>query len=165
MKEMVSHLWEEWHGKGETYPSGHALHKATDNCNTPSSVPVKAAATKCTPQCKKGISHTITTFLITDSTYLDDEVDINIDVLVLNFTRVNKEVDASGDESWAVKKHWCFWGGANIFWHLFGHVYFELAYTFLYQFEALFLLFLLRYHICIYPAMKKHFLAVEQFFC
>jgi len=97
MKEMVSHLWEGWHGKGETYPVGHALHMATDDCNTPSSVLVKAAATKCTPQCK-GISGTITT-LTTDSTYLDDEVGIHIDVLVLDFTRVDEEVDDFGDQS------------------------------------------------------------------
>jgi hypothetical protein len=60
-------------------------------------VPVNSAATKCIPQCKT-ISGTITT-LTTDSTYLDDEVDIHIDVLVLDFTRVNEEVDASGDQS------------------------------------------------------------------
>ena len=102
---------------------------ATDDCNTPSSVLVKAAATKCTPQCK-GISGTITT-LTTDSTYLDDEVGIHIDVLVLDFTRVNEEVDGSGDQSWAVKKHGFFEGRAGIFRHLFGRVDFELAYTLL----------------------------------
>ena len=96
MKEMVSHLREGWPGKGETYPVGHALHKATDDCNTLFGVPVKSAATKCTPQCK-GISGTITT-LTTDSTYLDDEVGIHIDVLVLDFTRVDEEVDGSGDQ-------------------------------------------------------------------
>ena len=97
IKEMVSHLRKGSYGKGETYPVGHILHKATDDCNTPSSVPVKAAATKCTPQCK-GISGTITT-LTTDSTYLDDEVGIHIDVLVLDFTRVDEKVDGSGDQS------------------------------------------------------------------
>ena len=97
MKEMVSHLWEGWHGKGETYLVGHALHKATEDCNTLFGVPVDCAATKCTPQFK-GISGTITT-LTTDSTYLDDEVGIHIDVLVLDFTRVDEEVDDFGDQS------------------------------------------------------------------
>jgi hypothetical protein len=69
----------------------------TDDCNTLCGVPVNSAATKCTPQCK-GISGTITT-LTTDSTYLDDEVDIHIDVLVLDFTRVDKDVDDFGDQS------------------------------------------------------------------
>jgi hypothetical protein len=94
MKEMVSHLQEGWYGKGETYLVGLALHKATDDCNTLFGVPGKAAATKCIPQCK-GSSGTITT-LATDSTYLHDEVDIHLDVLVLDFTRVDKEVDDFG---------------------------------------------------------------------
>ena len=72
----------------------HALQKAMDDCNTPFSVPVKAAATKCIPQCK-GISGTITT-LNTDLTYLDDEVGVHIDALVLDFTRVDEEVDDFG---------------------------------------------------------------------
>jgi hypothetical protein len=75
----------------------HALQKATDDCNTPFSVPVKAAATKRIPQCK-GISGTITT-LTTDPTYLDDEVGIHIDALVLDFTGVDKEVDDFGHQS------------------------------------------------------------------
>jgi hypothetical protein len=101
--------------------------------------------------------------LTTDSTYLEDEVDIHIDVLVLDFTRVDKEVDGSGDQSWAVKKHGFFEGRAGIFRHLFGHVDFQLAYTlqYLYQFEALVLLFLLMYHV---STMKKHFLSVEQIY-
>jgi hypothetical protein len=94
---MVSHLQEGLYNKGETYPVGHALHKARDNCNTLFGVPVNSAATKCTPQFK-GISGTIMT-LNTNLTYLDDGVDIHIDVLVLDFTRVNKEVDGSGDQS------------------------------------------------------------------
>ena len=94
---MVSHLQKRWYSKGETYPVGHALHKATEDCNTLFGVPVNSAATKCTPQCK-GISGTITT-LTTDSTYLDDEVDIHIVVVVLDFTRVDEEVDGSGDQS------------------------------------------------------------------
>jgi hypothetical protein len=68
-----------------------------DDCNTLFGLLVNSAATKCTPQCK-GISGTITT-LTTDSTYLDDEVDIHIDVLVLDLTRVDKEIDGSGDQS------------------------------------------------------------------
>jgi hypothetical protein len=68
-----------------------------DDCNTPFSVPGKAAATKCIPQ-SKAISGTITT-LITDPTYLDDEVDIHIDALVLDFTRVDEEVDGFGHRS------------------------------------------------------------------
>jgi hypothetical protein len=103
MKEIVSHLWEGWHGKGETYLVGHALHKAMDDCNTFFGVPVNGAVTKCTPQCK-GISGTIAT-LTTDATYLYDEVGIHIDVLVLDFTRVDEEVDGSDDQSQAVKKH------------------------------------------------------------
>ena len=94
---MVIHLQKRWYSKGETYPVGHALHKTTDDCNTLCGVPVNSAATKCTPQCK-GISGTITT-LTTDSTYLDDEVDMHSDVLVLDFTRVDEEVDGSGDQS------------------------------------------------------------------
>ena len=94
---MVSHLQKRWYSKGETYPVGHALHKTTDDCNTLCGVPVNSAATKCTPQCK-GISGTITT-LTTDSTYLDDEVDIHIDVLVFDFTRVDEEVDDFGHRS------------------------------------------------------------------
>jgi hypothetical protein len=85
---------DDW---GETYSVVHALQKATDDCNTPFSVPVKAAETKCIPQCK-GISGTITT-LTTDLTYLDDEVGIHIDKLVLDFTRVNEEVDDFGHQS------------------------------------------------------------------
>jgi hypothetical protein len=50
---------------------------------------------------------------------------------VLDFTRVDKEVDGSGDQSWAVKKHGFFEGRAGIFRHLFGRVDFELAYTLL----------------------------------
>jgi hypothetical protein len=46
----------------------------------------------------QGISGTITT-LTTNSTYLDDGVDIHIDVLVLAFTSIDKEVDGSGDQS------------------------------------------------------------------
>jgi hypothetical protein len=69
----------------------------TDDCNTPFGVLDNSAATKCAPQCK-GITGTITT-LTTDSTYLDDEVDIQVDVFVLDFTRVNEEVDGSGDQS------------------------------------------------------------------
>jgi hypothetical protein len=77
--------------KGETYPVvGRALQKATDDCNPLLSVPVEAAATKCTPQCN-GISDTITT-LTTDPDYLDDTVDNHNDVLVCNFTSVHKEV-------------------------------------------------------------------------
>jgi hypothetical protein len=68
-----------------------------DDCNTLFGVPVNSAATKCIPQCKD-ISGTITT-LTTDSTYLDDEVDIHIDVVVLDFTRVDEEVDDFGDQS------------------------------------------------------------------
>jgi hypothetical protein len=66
-----------------------------DDCNTLFGVPVNTAATKCIPQCK-AISGTITT-LTSDSTYIDDKVDIHIDVLVLDCTRVDKEVDGSGD--------------------------------------------------------------------
>ena len=95
---MVSHLQKRWYSKGETYPVGHALHKVTEDCNTLFGVPVNSAATKCTPPQCKGISGTITT-LTTDSTYLDDEVGIHIDVLVLDFTRVNEEVDDFGDQS------------------------------------------------------------------
>ena len=94
---MVSHLWKGQYTKGETYLVGHALHKATDDCNTLFGVPVNTAATKCIPQCK-GISGTIMT-LTADSTYLDDGVDIHIDVLVLDFTRVDEEVDDFGDQS------------------------------------------------------------------
>jgi hypothetical protein len=72
----------------------HALQKATDDCNTPFGVPVKAAAIKCMPKCK-GISGTITT-LTTDLTYLDDEVGVHIDALVLDFMRVDEEVDDFG---------------------------------------------------------------------
>jgi hypothetical protein len=64
MKEMVSHLWEGWYGKGETYMVGLALHKAMEFCNTLFGVLVNTTATKCIPQCK-GISGTITT-LTTD---------------------------------------------------------------------------------------------------
>jgi hypothetical protein len=49
------------------------------------------------PKCK-GISGTITT-LTTDLTYLDDEVDVHIDALVLDFTRVDEEVDDFGRRS------------------------------------------------------------------
>jgi hypothetical protein len=94
---MVSHLWKGWYGKGETYRVGHALHKTTDNINALCGVPVSGNATKCTPQCK-GISGTITT-LTTNLIYLDDGVDIHIDVLVLDFARGNEEVDGSGDQS------------------------------------------------------------------
>jgi hypothetical protein len=50
---------------------------------------------------------------------------------VLDFTRVNEEVDDFGDQSWAVEKHWFFGGEAVTFRHLFGRVDFELAYTLL----------------------------------
>jgi hypothetical protein len=68
-----------------------------DGCNTLFGVLVNATATKCIPQCK-AISGTITT-LTSDSTYLVDEVDIHSDVLVLDFARLDEEVDAFGDQS------------------------------------------------------------------
>ena len=97
MNEMVRHLREGWYGNGETYPVGHLVHKAPVDCKKLFNKSVEAAATKFIPQCE-GISGTIGAFTI-DPTYRDDEVDIPIDALMLDLTRVADEGDDSGDQS------------------------------------------------------------------
>jgi hypothetical protein len=50
---------------------------------------------------------------------------------VLDFTRVDEEVDDFGHRSWAVQMRWFFGGRVGIFRRLFGREDFELAKTML----------------------------------
>jgi hypothetical protein len=96
---MVRHLQEGWYGNADTFPVGDLRHKAPVDCNNLFSESIKAAATKLLPLCE-GISGTSIGALTIDCTYQEDEIDIPIDALVLDLTRINEEEDdCSGDQS------------------------------------------------------------------
>jgi transposase len=97
MKETVRQLREGWYGNADTFPVGHALHKAPVSCNKLFNESVHAAGTKFVPLCD-GISGPINA-LIVDPTYQDDEIDIPIDALVLDLARVDEEDDDNGVQS------------------------------------------------------------------
>ena len=97
MKETVSHLGKGWHGNGGTYPIDHLYRKAPVNCEKLYQESLKAAATKFVPICE-GISGTIGALII-DPTYQEDEIDIPIDALVLDLTRIADEGGDSVDQS------------------------------------------------------------------
>jgi len=97
MKGTVNHLREGWHGNGETYPVDHLYRKAPVDCKKLYQESLKAAATKFVPLCE-GISGTIGALTI-DPTYQEDEIDIPIDALVLDLTRIADEGGDSVDQS------------------------------------------------------------------
>ena len=97
MKGMVRNIREGWYGNADTFRVGDLRHKAPVDCNKLFAESIKAPATKFIPLCE-GISGTIGALHI-DPTYQDDEVDIPIDALVLDLTRVDDEEDDSGDQS------------------------------------------------------------------
>ena len=97
MKEIVSHLREGWYGNGDTYPVDELCRKAPVDCGKLFQESVKVAATKFVPMCE-GISGTIGALTV-DPTYIDDEVDIPIDALVLDLARFDEEDGDSGDQS------------------------------------------------------------------
>jgi hypothetical protein len=97
MKETVSHLREGWYGNGDTYPVGDLYRKAPVDCGKLFQESLKAAATIFVPMCE-GISGTIGTLTV-DPTYIDDEVDIPIDALVLDLARLDDEGGEAGAQS------------------------------------------------------------------
>jgi hypothetical protein len=97
MKETVSHVREGWYGNGDTYPVGDLYRKAPVDCGKLFQVCVTAAVTKFIPLCE-GISGTIGNLKI-DPTYLEEEIDIPIDALVLDLTQLDEEEDDSEAQS------------------------------------------------------------------
>jgi hypothetical protein len=83
---------------------------------------------------------------------------------VLDFMRVDEEVDDFGHRRWAVKMSWFFGGRACIFRRLFGREDFELAKTMLLSIWSSHSIFSFMYHVstCVPFATHYVFWAVDE---
>jgi len=82
MKDIVKYLREGWYGNGNQFIDGHPYQKKLVNCQKLWNTCLKFARTKYIPLCH-GISGTVEDLVI-DENYIDEEVDVPIDTLVLN---------------------------------------------------------------------------------
>lgn len=89
MRDIVKYLREGWYGNGNQFIDGHPYQKKPVDCRKLWNTCLKFARTKFIPLCD-GISGTVEDLVI-DENYVDEEVDVPIDTLVLNLA--NEDVD------------------------------------------------------------------------